>query len=81
MHQDYKNANADYVGAVEHLGQSIDDMSSKKQEQVSAEASAIAREAQIKLERQKKMQDSKKSDLKHILRQIDATTDDVAKGN
>merc|ERR1712006_22499 len=30
--------------------------------------------------RQKKMQDSKKSDLKHILRQIDATTDDVAKG-
>jgi len=80
MHQDYKNANADYVGAVEHLGQSIEDMSSKKQEQVSAEASAIAREAQIKLERQKKMQDSKKSDLKHILRQIDATTDDVAKG-
>merc|ERR1711871_1058977 len=80
MHQDYKNANADYVGAVEHLGQSIDDMASKKQEQVNAEASAIAREAQIKLERQKKMQDSKKSDLKHILRQIDATTDDVAKG-
>merc|ERR1712100_444234 len=80
MHQDYKNANADYVGAVEHLGQSIEDMSLKKQEQVSAEVSAIAREAQIKLERQKKMQDSKKSDLKHILRQIDATIDDVAKG-
>jgi len=78
-HQDYKDANKEYMGAVEHLGNSIDELGSKKREQTSAEASAIATDSQTKLSQQSKALQGKKEDLKQVLRQIDATTDDAAK--
>merc|ERR1712167_397726 len=75
MHKDYKDANKEYMGAVESLGNSIDDLGSKKMEQTSAEASAIATDANNKLDQQNKAEKVKKEEL----RQIDATTDDVAR--
>merc|ERR1712000_644242 len=78
-HQDYKDANKEYMGAVEHLGNSIDELGSKKREQTSAEASAIATDSQTKLSQQSKALQGKKEDLKQVLRQIDATTDDAIK--
>lgn len=78
-HQEYKDANKEYMGAVEHLGNSINDLGAKKQEQTSAEASAIATDASSNLSQQRKALQGKKEDLKQVLRQIDATTDDAAK--
>jgi len=48
-------------------------------EQTSAEASAIATDANNKLDQQNKAEKVKKEELKQVLRQIDATTDDVAR--
>ena len=73
-HQDYKDANKEYMGAVDKLG---DELDNKKQ--TSAEAAALAADAKQKLARQEKILVQKKSDLAQVLRQIDATTDDVAK--
>merc|ERR1711918_253868 len=47
--------------------------------QTSAEAAALAADAKQKLARQEKILVQKKSDLAQVLRQIGATTDDVAK--
>jgi len=73
-HEDYKDANKEYMGAVDKLG---DELDNKKQ--TSAEAAALAADAKQKLARQEKILVQKKSDLAQVLRQIDATTDDVAK--
>ena len=62
------------MGAVDKLG---DELDNKKQ--TSAEAAALAADAKQKLARQEKILVQKKSDLAQVLRQIDATTDDVAK--
>jgi len=62
------------MGAVDKLG---DELDNKKQ--TSAESAAIASDATKKLGGQEKVLVKKKSDLTQVLRQIDATTDDVAK--
>merc|ERR1711918_78838 len=64
----------EYMGAVDKLG---DELDNKKQ--TSAEAAALAADAKQKLARQEKILVQKKSDLAQVLRQIGATTDDVAK--
>ena len=61
-HQDYKDANKEYMGAVDKLG---DELDNKKQ--TSAEAAALAADAKQKLARQEKILVQKKSDLAQVL--------------